>query len=481
MLSASLAARWTLAYEGAHATTQARRASLICAVVLSLSYGFVALAIDARVDMTLCWCVMIALYFPLRSLASTPLASGSLAPTPPGARSLRYFWLCCGFAVLAKGPLGMVLPLFILCPILIDLFGFRRGLGMVLLQPRGWLYCCAVALPWYLIAIDQGGLAFVERQLIFENLQRFAGGDFVNKEKWWFYFPSFLSTCAPWSLIVMYQAVAALFSRKASALGLGQNPYLRITLLWILVPVILLSIASGKRHSYLLPLLPAVALLCSQVKISNQLKNKAPKLLARISRIICGLLCVSALAFYPIALVDLHDNAVYSAVQDFLAAQAHYAQIIFGLSAFFLVLFWDRPRAALTWVASLTLVVGWLSIGIGIKNHLKGFDRIAAAINKSVPATTPIYLPKHPRDEFFDPLLYYLDRSVALIEESSDPCAMNGYIIASRAWLYNLDASKNACMSEIFFARTIPDQQKVRAAREIVLLQRKVELPSYAQ
>ena len=470
MLIAALAAHWTLAREGTNALIQARQAAFISAVVLSLSYGFLSLAIDARVDMTLCACIISALYFPLSSVAATATPYSQATLMPPSARSLRYFWLFCGVAVIAKGPVGMVLPLSILCAILIDLFGLQRGLKLALLQPRGWLLCSAVALPWYLIAINEGGGDFIQRQLVFENLQRFTGGDFVNQEKWWFYIPSFLTTCAPWSLLVFYQAALELFTRKTPERNSASNPFVRICILWIGVPLILLSAASGKRHSYLLPLLPAVALMCSQIKLSVHSQSRLTKFLPHVSKLICLALCLSVLAFNALTWAILPYTAVIDAARDFLSSQARYAQLIFGLAAFALLLLWSTPRAVVTWLACLTLMLGWLALGIGIKNHLKGFDRIAAAINQRVPAEQQIFLPKHPRDEYFDPVLYYIGRKVTLVSENFDACAMTGFVIAHRAWLEELSDAKRACLKEIFAARTIPDQQQKRTEREIVLL-----------
>lgn len=444
-----------------------------CAVILSLSYGFISLAIDARVDMTLCCCIVCALYFPLSSIAQARVPGRNAIAVMPSAQSMRFFWFVCGLAIIAKGPVGIVLPLLICSAIFVDQFGLRRGLQLVLIQPRGWLLCAGVALPWYLLAVSQGGIAFIERQLIFENLQRFTGGDFVNQEKWWFYIPSFITTCVPWSLLVVYVLSQELkLRRNSNDATFAGNPIVRMAALWILVPLIFLSFASGKRHSYLLPLMPAVALLCAHSKSFENLKLRLPKLDRALATTCLSGLCASIAGLYLLNWLKFRSDPAIHATKDYLISQTNFAAIVFGISATLLIFFRTKPRAYLNWYAALTLIVGWLALGIGVKNHLKGFDRIAAAINQLVPYDQAIVLPKHARDEYFDPLLYYLSRKVSLVDENIDPCAIKSYIIASRAWLSKQPESKKTCLREMLITKTVPDQSKVRLDREIVLLEK---------
>src|SRR5690606_22756059 len=65
--------------------------------------------------------------------------------------------------------------------------------------------------PWYLFAFLAGRDAFVSRQLIFENIARFLGGEHVNSEPFWFYLESMVSKAAPWSLLFALFLVGSTF------------------------------------------------------------------------------------------------------------------------------------------------------------------------------------------------------------------------------------------------------------------------------
>src|SRR5262249_29605175 len=143
------------------------RAALLAGAALLFSWEFVQQARYGRVDMVLtCWVTIAVL------LAGHALVNGSRG-------ALVLAGAAAGVAVLAKGPLGLLLPALACAA-----FGLARGWstrslrGFPLVPVVGALLACAaVALPWYVLAYRSGGQAFLESQLMNENVRHGLGSD----------------------------------------------------------------------------------------------------------------------------------------------------------------------------------------------------------------------------------------------------------------------------------------------------------------
>ena len=103
--------------------------SLTAAGILSLTYGFQVLAINAMVDMLFVSLTMTAALLFLRKAFQ-----GSI-------ESLDYFlfWMLCALAVLAKGPLGFILPCLICISALVPARGILASFFIVLKPHIGWI------------------------------------------------------------------------------------------------------------------------------------------------------------------------------------------------------------------------------------------------------------------------------------------------------------------------------------------------------
>src|SRR5204863_6940223 len=69
---------------------------------------------------------------------------------------------------------------------------------------------------------------------------------------WWYFIPYFLGGALPWTFVVLGRRL----DRRDRT-----NLYL---LLWIVVPFLFFSLSQSKRPQYILPLVPAVALLVAR-------------------------------------------------------------------------------------------------------------------------------------------------------------------------------------------------------------------------
>jgi 4-amino-4-deoxy-L-arabinose transferase-like glycosyltransferase len=216
------------------------RAALLGAATLLASWQFLHQARYGRVDMLFASCVTAATV-----LLGRALLDGS-------ARALLLAAFAAGCAVLAKGPLGIALPALVGSAFV----GVQAASGSPAARRRAlpWAgaaaLCAAVALPWYAAALHRGGMAVVRSQLFDENLAQFGGGN--GRMSAFYYIQPWLLDSLPWNLLAVAGAWRAWRTR---------DPGARFCALWWSVVLAVFQISAYKRRAYLLPALPAGALL----------------------------------------------------------------------------------------------------------------------------------------------------------------------------------------------------------------------------
>ena len=155
-------------------------------------------------------------------------------------------WGSMALGVLTKGPIAIALPLLVAVPYL----AWRRT-WKPLLDPVGVLLFLALLLPW-VRAMSVRVPDFLEYVVVTETFQRLTTPALQRTGPWWYFLPILLVGTMPWSILVLGAA------RRP---GAPPNPRIVFLLLWILVPLLFFSLSQSKRPQYLLPLVPAVALL----------------------------------------------------------------------------------------------------------------------------------------------------------------------------------------------------------------------------
>jgi 4-amino-4-deoxy-L-arabinose transferase-like glycosyltransferase len=219
-------------------------AACVAAMVLGSSVTFFVSATSARVDMVLAAAITIAL-------------AAFYADCSGPRRGLGHgFHAAVAAAVLAKGPVGFVLPWLVIA---VFLAVTRDREYVQLLRPfraAGWLVLPAA---WYVAAYALAGDAFLAKQLVQENFQRVLdaeAGATGHVKPFYAHLPLLLGGFAPWSL--MWLAAGARGSRECFNV---RSRSLLFLLIWIAAPLVLLSLAGSKRAVYMLPSYPACALL----------------------------------------------------------------------------------------------------------------------------------------------------------------------------------------------------------------------------
>ncbi|MEN8809150.1 MAG: glycosyltransferase family 39 protein, partial [Desulfobacterales bacterium] len=212
-------------------------------VILATGVEFIILSRVVVHDIALTLFVTLALTFFYRGFTDTS-----------GRKSVwLLFYAALGLAVLAKGPIGVLLPGLIIFLFLV----IKRRLNIIRDMQLGWgiLIFLAVAAPWYVLIMlknnDYAGYFFIQ-----QNLAYFFSGESRHPRPFYYYFPTLMGGFFPWSLFLP----AALF--RALRRGFGQTEDGTLFLmLWFGAVFLFFSTASSKLSTYILPLFPAVSLL----------------------------------------------------------------------------------------------------------------------------------------------------------------------------------------------------------------------------
>lgn len=163
--------------------------------------------------------------------------------------------LAIGGGVLTKGPVILlhVLPLALLSPF----FLLRQEAG---LDRKKWflnlllavIVGAAIALCWAIPAGLAGGEAYRNAIFLGQTSGRLVDS-FAHKLPWWWYLELLPFLLLPWVLVKPVWLGLAKFNKDDFGC--------RFCLLWAMPVFIAFSLVSGKRIHYLLPLMPAVALI----------------------------------------------------------------------------------------------------------------------------------------------------------------------------------------------------------------------------
>ncbi len=154
-------------------------------------------------------------------------------------------WAAIGLGVLTKGPVALAVPLLVAAP-----YALWRRASWAVWNPLGPLLMAAIIAPWVWFMEDRlpGYLRYVA---ITETWQRVSSDELRRTQPWWFFLVIAGVGFFPWWPL-------ALGRRRLDG---GTDPRRVFSFLWLLVPLVFFSLSRSKLPQYILPLMPAVALL----------------------------------------------------------------------------------------------------------------------------------------------------------------------------------------------------------------------------
>ncbi|MFW9259540.1 ArnT family glycosyltransferase [Nostoc sp. CALU 546] len=178
----------------------------------------------------------------------------------PNKWYLAFYVLIAG-AILTKGPVGIVLPGLIVVAFLLYVGKFLE----VLREMRvlvGILIIIGLSVPWYALVIWRNGWNFINAFFGYHNLERFTEVVNGHSAPWYFYFLVVLLGFAPYSVYLPASIVRLKFWQRSH--WSSQERFQQFGLFawfWFAGIFSFFSIAVTKLPSYVLPLMPAAAIL----------------------------------------------------------------------------------------------------------------------------------------------------------------------------------------------------------------------------
>lgn len=178
---------------------------------------------------------------PMAALFSVAVLLGAEWLRDGDERVLPFAGIALGLAVLAKG----LVPVALMAPLVWQ--GRRRFRGLAIVG----VFTVLAAAPWYAAMTARFGLPFLEDFFWKHHFERFASVALAHPRPLWFYFPVLVGALFPWSPVLVLLGQRKLWSDAAARCCVGVAAW----------GFLFFSLSTNKLPGYLLPLLPALAVL----------------------------------------------------------------------------------------------------------------------------------------------------------------------------------------------------------------------------
>ncbi len=162
-------------------------------------------------------------------------------------------WLAIALGLLTKGPVALLLVLLVVLP-----YAFWRRRAQVLFRLPGPLVFLAVAGAWA-AAVEARSPGFLHYGLVTETWNRLTSDELDRSGPVWYFLPIVAGALFPWSWV----AAAGLRGLLARGAPPERRAAVWFLLFWIGAPFVFFSLSQSKRPQYLLPVVPAVAILAA--------------------------------------------------------------------------------------------------------------------------------------------------------------------------------------------------------------------------
>ncbi|QQS41281.1 MAG: glycosyltransferase family 39 protein [Acidobacteriota bacterium] len=239
------------------------------------------------------------------------------------------FYFFSGVAVLAKGLIGIVFPAAIVGFFYLLRREFpKRDLLVSFLW--GPLVAVLTASAWYLPAYLRHGWEFIDEFFVQHHFQRFTSNKYKHPQPFWFFWAIFPLMTIPWVPFflaavwktgrrIVSELVSA-FSRKEGPSSEKTDPLAVFAFAWLLVPLAFFSFSGSKLPGYVLPSVPAAAILTAlyvdRFAAVSKARDMLCKSLAIAMFVVCFLLLLLVVPRYADddstkSLVKAADEAGY--------------------------------------------------------------------------------------------------------------------------------------------------------------------------
>lgn len=233
--------------------------ALLAPLFFSTSVAAIGFSRAATPDMLFCASITLAMASAATVLRRAGALRRSTGPDLASGRMDRSavlaFGTFLGLAVLAKGPAGIILA-----GGAIGAWALATNRWMAafrLLHPYAIVSFCVVALPWYVICALRNP-DFLRVFLLQHNFERYLTPIFQHRQPFWFFVPIALLAVIPWTALLVPAVRDGL--RLWRERSWHHSPAFFFSC-WALFPIFFFSFSQSKLPGYILPGIPAVALV----------------------------------------------------------------------------------------------------------------------------------------------------------------------------------------------------------------------------
>lgn len=241
--------------------TQPNLTALIAGAMLALNPEMIVWGRTGVSDMMLTGCIASALLcFFLGYGGKHEQKPGSFSALFPNKWYLACYVLIAG-GILTKGPVGFVLPALIIGAFIVYVGKVREVLTEMRIL-MGMLIIFCLSAPWYVLVAWRNGWDYINSFFGYHNIERFTEVVNGHSAPLYFYFAVVLVGFAPYSVYLPLAIAKQKFWQRSHWLSQQRSQQFGLfACIWFITIFVFFTIAVTKLPSYVLPLMPAVAIL----------------------------------------------------------------------------------------------------------------------------------------------------------------------------------------------------------------------------
>jgi 4-amino-4-deoxy-L-arabinose transferase-like glycosyltransferase len=276
-LAAALAIGWLgwKHYDGEESFLQ--RPAFLAPLIFSTSVAAIGFSRAATPDMLFSAFVTLAMACAasvLQGRQALRAAESATSGAPPREMlTVALFGAFLGLAVLAKGPAGVLLAGGALALWAFATSQWRTAFRLA--HPAAIGAFCVVALPWYILCAVRNP-DFMRVFIFQHNFQRYLTPVFQHRQPFWFFGWITVLAMLPWTVLLIPAAQEGLRLWREKTWLRSPGFFFAC---WAIFPILFFSASQSKLPGYILPAIPALALILSVAMIRAFQRSRSASLL----------------------------------------------------------------------------------------------------------------------------------------------------------------------------------------------------------
>jgi 4-amino-4-deoxy-L-arabinose transferase-like glycosyltransferase len=217
------------------------------------------------------------------------------------------FYVFCALGFLAKGIPGFALPGLVALFFLIAAWRFDALRDGELRVGAGILTVLGLGLPWYIAMHIRHGVAFFDRILVHDHINRLASGVHGDNGSLEYFIAQLGYGTFPWVALAPAAVLSFIWYRKRDGAGASARDAtqdgLVLVAMWALSSFTLFSAMVTKFHHYIFPVVPPIGILVGILleRTWTRAKTERTEALASVSGVISG-------GLFAVAIAGLYGN-----------------------------------------------------------------------------------------------------------------------------------------------------------------------------